>query len=406
MRDIRPISGAEAELFRARLARAFGWDEEAEEGGTERFLELFDLERTVAVFEDDDMIGTGAAFSLELTVPGRQTVPMGGTTVITVQPTHRRQGILREIMEYHLDEVGSRGEPIAGLWASESGIYGRFGYGPATFRHEVELDTGVVTLRESSPGRVTLVEADKAEPILRSVFERVQSEVPGMFVRTPAWWANRRMRDEPSDRGGKSARRYAVYEQGGSVDGYATYRQKGEWRDFVAQGEIEVNELIAATPEAHRALWGYLTNIDLFTKLQWWNVPVDDPLPFEITDPRRVRRRLSDAMWVRIMDVPRALQARSYEYDASLTLELDDGFRPDLSGSYRLDVSSGEANCEKIDGKGDLLLDIDVLGHLYLGGGNAIAMARAGRIEGSSESVSLLHRLFRCDRAPWCPEVF
>lgn len=407
MWEVRAINEDEADLFEDRLARAFGGDGFDDDEGRRRFLELFELDRSVAVFDGDDIIGTGGAFSLELTVPGGNAVPFGGTTIITVQPTHRRRGVLRRLMGYHLDEVASRGEPLAGLWASESSIYGRFGYGPATYRHEVRMESPTVTPRGPEPkGRVHLIEQDEAEPILRSVYERHRPRLAGMLSRSDTWWRLRRMRDDESTRGGKSARRYAVYEENGSIDGYATYRQKGEWDGFIATGEIDVNELIAVTPSAHRALWGLLTNIDLFPKVEWWNAPVDDPLPEQITDPRRVKRQLVDALWVRLMDVPAALEARSYESDGSLKMQIEDVFRPSTSGTYRLEVSDGEVRCERVDDAPDVSCDIDVIGHLYLGGGNARTMSVAGRLVGDPEAVGLMHRMFGTDRAPWCPEVF
>lgn len=407
MWEIRAIREDEADLFRARLSRAFGADLDDDDGSRERFLELFELDRTVAAFDRGDIIGTGGALSFDLTVPGGAVVPMAGTTVVTVQPTHRRRGVLREMMSYHLEEVAAHGEPLAGLWASESSIYGRFGYGPATYLHEMKLETASVAMRDPEPeGRVRLIDQDEAGPVLRSVYERIRPDVAGMLTRSDAWWAHRRMRDDESVRDGKSARRYAVYEKNGSTLGYATYRQNREWSESAPEGEVLVSEVITATPEAHRALWGFLSNIDLFTKLEWWNAPIDDPLPFEITDPRRVRRRLLDALWIRLMDLPRSLEARSYEEDGSLTLEVEDGFLPDASGTYRLEVSDGEASCVPSDSPADISCETDVLGHLYLGGGDALGMARAGRIRGEPDAVRALHRMFRTDRAPWCPEVF
>ncbi|RPI24563.1 MAG: GNAT family N-acetyltransferase, partial [Actinobacteria bacterium] len=395
------------DLFRQRLSRGFGGDGPTDEGASQRFRDLLDLDRTFAAFDGGDIVGTGAAFTFDVTVPGGNPVAMGGTTMVSVQPTHRRQGVLRAMMAHHLDEVAERGEPIAGLWASESSIYGRFGFGAATFRHEVNLDTAAITLRKPEPpGRVRLVDHDDAEPILRALYERMRTVRPGMLSRSDHWWTHRRMRDDESVREDKSARRYAVYEEDGSAHGYATYRQKEEWEGFFASGEVDVIEAIAVTPEAHRGLWQFLTNIDLFTKVEWWNAPVDDPLPFEVTDPRRVQRRLWDAMWVRVMDVPAALEARSYETDGALTLRVEDAFRPATSGTYRLEVAGGEAACRRSDGEGEVTLGIDVLGHLYLGGGSAGAMAAAGRVAGSSEAVTRLHRIFRTDAAPWCPEVF
>lgn len=135
-------------------------------------------------------------------------------------------------------------------------------------------------------------------------------------------------------------------------------------------------------------------------------MPIDDPLAVKVTDARRVRRALSDALWIRLMDVPVALNARSYEFDGVVTFEVHDATRADNTGTYRLECRDGLASCERVDVVADLVFDTSVLGHLYLGGGDAMAMVAAGRIEGERESVRTLNRLFRSDQPPWCPEVF
>lgn len=407
MYEIRTITADDAELFRTRVSQGFGDDADADEAAVERFAAIFENDRTLAAFDGDDIIGTGAGFSLGLTVPGGSEVPMGGTTVITVQPTHRRRGVLRSLMERHLDDVTDHGEPLAGLWASESSIYGRFGYGPATFRYAATIDTRAIDPRGAdASGTIRRIEPDKAEQIVRPVYEQARSERAGMLTRSDPWWTHRLIADPESWRGGKSARRYVVYEENGSVTGYAVYRQKGKWDDFLANGEVDVIEIIANTAAAHGALWAFLSNIDLFPNLEWWNLPVDDPLPLKIADSRRIVRKLVDGLWVRVMDVPVALEARTYHSDGVVTFDIEDATRRRASGTYRLEVTDGVGHCEVVTGDADLGLEIDVLGSLYLGGGNALGMAAAGRIEGDPGAIRLLHRLFRTDTAPWCPEVF
>jgi predicted acetyltransferase len=407
MWDVRAVTEDEIDLFRARLSRAFGGDADEDDGARDRFLEIFEIDRTFAAFDDGDIIGTGGAFSFDLTVPGGRSVGMGGTTIVTVQPTHRRRGVLTAMMEHHLHEVASKGESVAGLWASESSIYGRFGYGRATFRCEIEMDARAVAMRGPDPlGRVRLVDAEEAEAAMRNVYEQARMDRAGMLSRTDSWWRLRRMRDDESTRGGKSARRYAIYEQNGQPLGYATYRQKEKWEDF-PEGEVHVIEVITITNAAHRGLWGFLTNIDLFPTVEWWNSPIDDPLPFHVTDPRRVEREITDSLWVRLLDIPVALESRLYEQDGTLVIGVDDPFRPDNTGRYRLTVEGGEAKCQKEDGaEPDIACGVDVMGHLYLGGGDAYGMAHAGQIRGRDDAVRTVHRIFRTDRAPWCPEVF
>jgi len=405
MWEIRTITDEEVDLYRARIDLGFGQDPSGDEDARRRFTDVFENDRMFAAFDGGDIIGTGGALSFGLTVPGGATVPMGGTTVVTVQPTHRRQGVLRALMQAHLDEVADRGEPIAGLWASESSIYGRFGFGPATYRQRVTMGTRGISMRSTEPtGQVRLLDVEEAKPLVREVYEQIRPKVAGMLTRSDGWWHARHLHEREG--GGSSKRRFAVCFNGESVGGYVAYRQKGKWEDFIAQGEIEVSELMAITPEAHRALWSYLINIDLFTELEWWNVAVDDPLPEIVTDPRRVVRTLVDGMWLRLLDIPAALMAREYESDGAIVLRVEDFTRPANSGTYRLEVVEGAADCSATSDEPHVTCDVDVLGHLYLGGGNAFAMAAANRLLGPPTAVTSLHRLFRTDRAPWCPEVF
>ncbi|MGD2101146.1 MAG: GNAT family N-acetyltransferase [Acidimicrobiia bacterium] len=408
MWDIRTITEADADLYRDRISRGFGRDGDSDEASRERFAAIFEHDRTLAAFDEGDIVGTCAALSLDVTTPGGGEVPMGGTTIVTVQPTHRRRGILRALMERHLDEIADRGEPLAGLWASEGSIYGRFGYAPATFRYRAELDAGSLELTGDRPeGVVTLTEASHAEKTVRELYEKARPARAGMLSRSDNWWSHRLLADPESWRGGKTALRYALIREQGEPTGYATFRQNSVWDDFVSRGEVHVTEMITTTPGARRGLWEFLTNIDLFPVVEWWNMPVDDPLAAGVTSSRVVRRTLSDALWLRVMDVVAALEARSYEVDGDVSFEVYDESRPDVAGAYRLVVTGGRAECRRIErGDADIAFDIDVLGHLYLGGGNALVMADAGRITGDRSAVTRLHRVFRSDVAPWCPEVF
>lgn len=409
MWEIRTLPAEDVDLFRSRIARGFGQDWDLnDEAARERFQAIFEYDRMFAVYDHGDIVGTGGAFTFGLTVPGGLEVPMGGTTIITVQPTHRRQGVLRQLIERHLDEVADRGEPLAALWASESSIYGRFGYGQATFRHITKIDAAAIEFRAppADSTRLRLVEPDEAAEVLPPIYESVRSERSGMLTRSDDWWAHRRLADPESARGGKSAHRYLTCEVDGEATGYAVYRQDPKWDDFIADGEVIVVEVIARESSSHRAIWSFLTNIDLFPRVSWWNMPIDDPLPAMVTDDRRVRRTLSDAMWVRLMDVIDALEARTYESDGLIVFAVEDTNRPENSGTYRLEVADGRAQVTETTGPADVSLDVDVLGHLYLGGGDAHVMASAGRISGGPAAVSTLHRLLHTDGAPWCPEVF
>lgn len=408
MLDIRTITADDADLFRKRVSRGFGDDAETTDDARARFDAIFEIDRTLAAFDGDDIVGTIAGFSLGVTVPGGEKVPMGGTTVVTVQPTHRRRGILRALMAAHLDDVAAHGEPLAGLWASEGSIYGRFGYGPATFRHSLTVDTRTLEFRVPRPeGSTRLVEPDEAGPEERRIYEEIRSRRAGFLTRSDAWWNHRLLADPETWRNGMSEQRHLLYEDGsGAVTGFARYRQKSSWENFVADGTIDVIEVMALSNEARRGIWHLLTGIDLYTTVEAWNLPVDDPLPFEVSDRRRISQRVGDGLWLRLMDVPTALEARTFDVEASVVFEVTDPAGLKATSVYRLDVGGGDVGCEEVDERPEISLDADLLGSLYLGGGDALAMASAGLIVGDEAAVIRLHRLMRTDQAPWCPDVF
>lgn len=401
----RPIREDESVPFREAIALGFGEDLNDEEFPPE-WLESIPLDRTIAAFDGDLIVGTLAGFPFDVTVPGGNQIPMAGTTVVTVAATHRRQGVLTSMMRDHVDDGVSRGEPLMGLWASESLIYGRYGFGVASEHEEIEMDRTRVSV-EGDAGSVRMVTAEEAVGVMPPLYDVERSRRPGMLSRTRQWWDVHVFFDPSVSRRGFSAQRYIVHETDGQIDGYAIFRQKSDWETGFPTGKIRVREIIANSPSAHTGIWRFVTSIDLFPQVVFWNLPVDDPLRWKVPDHRRIVRKRWDALYLRILDVVQALESRTYTTDGHLRFSVEDPFKPDLGGSFALDVTDGNASCRRIDET-----DIDVglstveLAGLYLGGGNALAMSRAGLVRGDADSITLLARMFRGDVAPWCEEVF
>jgi predicted acetyltransferase len=404
---IRPVTTDEYPAFVTAFMEGFSSDLQADDQ-PEHFRHTLPPERTLAAFDGDTIVGTFGGFDLELTVPGG-TVKMEGTTVVTVFPTHRRMGLLNAMMSDHLDNAVANGYPVAGLWASESGIYGRHGYGIATYAVTRSMDGSLVRFRDDIHiDRVRRITREQASDVLPSVFDRVLSVTPGMFARNDAWWTHEALLDEDWMKRGRTAKRIVVHDGASGADGYVVYRQKGdEADDGHANGEVSVIELIAATPRAKASLWSYIANIDGCPKVKLWNVAVDDDVMMMVREPRRIRATgIYDALWIRVLDVEVALSCRTYEEDGTFVFSIVDSYRPGTDGSYRLAVSDGVGTCERTNSLAGLDLDVDVLGALYLGGADARAYARAGRIRGSQDDVDRLARMFRTVKAPWCDQVF
>jgi predicted acetyltransferase len=404
--EIRTPALDEVRRFLDTGVKAFSEELRAEDA--ERDERVLDRERMFAAYDGEAMVGTAADFELTLTVPGGE-LPAAGVTLVGVLPTHRRRGILNQLMRAELDAIVARGEPLAILWASEEPIYGRYGYGMATLRASIEAERDRMRFRGDPPpvGQMRLVDEDEAARVLPPIYDRVRRETPGMFARSEEWWRSYRLPDPEHNRGGAGPRYFAVLEVDGVDEAYARYRVKDEWKDGVSVSSLRVTEAIAASPLADRELWRYLFGVDLVHKVEAWQVPVDHPLFLLATEPRRLRLRASDGLWLRIVEVEAALAGRSYANDEEIALELADAFLPANAGVWRLEVSGGQAQVTRVDVEPELRLDVADLGAAYLGGFTFAQLARAGRVEELAEgAVERADALFRTSRAPWCPEVF
>ncbi len=404
--DVRFIHEDDVPAFRTAVVRAFGDDYKPDPQLDARFEASFDLDHSIGAFDGDQLVGTFSSFDLDLNVPGG-SVPMAGTTVVSVMPTHRRRGLLRQMMRLHLQQALDRGQPIAGLWATEFGIYGQFGYGHANTVREVRFDSRLGAVPGPEPGvSLRMVEAEEGGQIARSIFPTAVVETPGTFDRPEWWWKHRVLLDHAAFRGRMSEQRWVVAESNGIPVGYALYRVKLEWESSGPNGKLEITEVLATTDAAYRALWYHLSHVDLFPNVSHWNLPEDSVLPWIISDPRQLNHASSDALWVRVVDIPNALGTRSYTSDGAVVIGVEDLFMPQLGGTFELRVTDGRASVERTGATPDLFCDTSVLGSLYLGHRRASQLRRAGRITGDQAAVETFDRLLSWPVASWTQEIF
>ncbi|KUI26577.1 hypothetical protein AU196_02915 [Mycobacterium sp. IS-1742] len=349
---------------------------------------LIPEDAALVMADGSDVVGQAFYVDLQLTVPGGAVLPVAGITWVSVAPTHRRRGVLRSMFTALHDRIAAAGHPIAGLTASEGGIYGRFGYGPATTVNEWSVDRRTAQFRSDTPdpGGVRIVTPAEHRDDFAAVYDRWRIATPGGLVRPPAMWDDL-LADRDDDRAGGSALFAFLH-----ADGYVLYRVHG-----AGPRHIRVVELTAATAAAHAALWRALCGLDLMERIDVATHPAD-PLPYLLTDARRVRTTaVADDLWLRLMDIPAALAARTYDRDLSAVLEVRDGFRCD-GGRFALEIRDGRAVCAPTDNAPDVVLDIDVLGSLYLGGHRASAFAAANRLHSDdSDLVARIDRAFATD---------
>ncbi len=384
------------------MGLAFGFDPPEDE----HFLQLLPLERTVIGFDGPTMVSSAAAFSLEMAIPGG-TARCGGTTIVSVIPTHRRQGILNGMMRAHLDEVSSQGEPIAALWASDSAIYGRYGFGQASVHYDVKVKRDHVGFRNSAavPAPVHLVDAVEAQSFLPRFYAGMWATTPGFFARSPVWWEHRVLADPEARRGGATSYRVGVVEGRDGIDGYVQYRAKSDWDEGHGAGTITIKDLFGTTPESWAGLWSYILNHDLVAEVTAPRRSIQDPLFDLLAGVRRAKAQRFDNLWVRIMDVPEALEARSYSAPVDVVLEVHDPMG-DIEGRYRLVATPDGAECKRTDAEPAITLDAEALSAIYMGRSHLRAMSRSGRVVGEPSSLAAADAAFTWDPQPWCPEVF
>jgi len=406
--ELRPIDLTELPGFYRTLTETFG--EDPRDDDRDRLATVFEPERSLAAFDGDQIVGTAGIYTRDMTLPGGPR-PVAGVTVVSVAPTHRRRGLLTEMMRRQLTELHEQQrEPVAALWASEGGIYGRFGYGVAARQVAQVGRKDEMRLRPGTPlgsGRVVLATPEAARPHEIAVYEQVRPATVGFLARDERWW-DRAFDDRERIRDGATSRRHALHrEQDGSVTGYATYRLKDEWTPTQNDSEVRVLDVVTTTPEAYATLFSFLASIDLHPKLVRWRAPLDDPLQHMLLDVRALRTDVYDSLWIRLADVSRALAERRYSVPVDVVLEVGDEFCPWNAGRWRLSGDGSGARCERSGDPADLVLAATDLGAAFLGGPTLASLGAAGRVtERTRGALAAASRAFAGDRQPWCPEVF
>ena len=323
--EIRTCTAADWPGFLDTMTSAFGLPMTDE--GLAQWEPLIDHAKMLVATDQqagrETVVGTGGWVPFDMTVPGGE-IPIAGVTMVTVRPTHRRRGILRGLMTSSVDDLHAQGIAVAVLWASESVIYQRFGYGIATLRGRIEIDRGHgAFLGHPAPvGSTRLVDRAEALELFPDIYERARRSIPGSFKRTPVWWNLRAQPEHMLGGWGRGAFFRMVLEIDGRPEGYAFYWMEPKWERGLPNGSLDVLEAIGTSPVATREVWRYLLNVDLITRVETYRLCRDHPLFLMLEDPRQLRMLVNDATWLRIVDVEAALAARRYATEGTLTFEL------------------------------------------------------------------------------------
>lgn len=395
--DVRPLAEDEFrdsyELFLGSLHRAPASDERWTRSSTR-----YERGRVFGAFSEGELSGTALSMPGSLVVPGSAAVGAAEVTAAGVRADRTRRGLLTGLMRAQLHDLRRRGEPVAMLHASEAPIYPRFGYGMATRTRTVSLRRGQAVFRQDAPGggSVRLVDTATAEKLLPEIYWRIGSTRPGAISRSDAWWTTRLADGE----------RVAVHtDESGVDDGFAFYSASiNDYRFDDGECTLKVSDIQSADVSGAAQLWRFLLGIDLVTRVVAADRPLDEPLEWWLTDRRACRTsEVTDDLWVRLVDVEAALNARTYNEVGSVVIEVRDAFLPENTGNYRISPD-GVRRCEDVP---QLSLDVDVLGALYLGDASVSTLAVSNRIDvHDPEAVRVADQLFATSRIPWCGTGF
>lgn len=365
----------------------------------------FEPGRQLGVFDGAQLVGSGQILSRQITLPGLLVTPVAAVSGVGVAADHRRRGALGMIMRAQLHGLHEAGaEPFAALWASEGRIYGRYGYGLASQVATFDLFKGA----EFRPGvqlhadRIRELPRAEAMPLLETIYQKVAPSRIGWLTRGAAAWTEV-LADSEQDRDGMTALRFAVHSEG-----YAVYRTRGGRSERGPSGELAVVEVVAGTPQAYATLWHYLLNMDLVARITTGRLGYDEALLHLLAEPMSVVRNPRLGLWVRLVDLDRALPARRYSSPLDTVFEVTDAFCPWNAGRWRLHIdATGAAEVTATEAAPDIALDILELGAVFLGGTRLSTLASAGRVRELTEgAVTRASTAFLGEQEPSCTEVF
>ena len=408
--EIRSTTDQDLPVFLDTVHAEFGRFTETPTEGGGLWWSALEMDRGLLAFTADGRpVGTAAAYSFELTLPGGVIAPAAGVSAVGVLPSHRRQGVLSAMMRHQLTDLRARGELLAVLLATEDTIYQRFGYGAATYTRNLTLQrhraafahpraraTTDAPATSSDTGSVEVLRRAECGEVLEEVYDRYRRAQPGALGRPHRWWALGAGAPPVTP----TPRYVAVHRDGDGIpDGYASYSIDGE--------TLTVDETITTDDTVFTALAQFVLGHDLVTQCVFKHVPPDHPLRWQLADLDAAEVSNDGVwLWVRLLDVPRALIARGWFTDGELVLDVDDPFLEEHN-RYLLTVRGGKAGCVPTDREPDLTLDISDLASVYLGGTAPSTLVRAGHIRAHHQgAAALADALFRNERAPHCLHWF
>ncbi len=359
-----------------------------------------EIDRLLACVDGDRIVGCGGVDSFDMTLPGGAQVPIAGVGYVGTSPSHRRRGIYRKIMNRIHDDARDRGDIASTLWASQSNLYGRYGYGNSmpAYNWHIDMRHTAYAHAPAWSGEFLEPQRDEAIPLMSKAYDRARAVRPGMITRTPKRWEYEIHPVHTKDEF------FVIYVEGDDPLAYARYTiEKNPEDEF--RGTMHVVEAVAATDAAHAALWRYLLDLELVDDLKAHVRPIDDPLVWMLAEPRRLRRSLIDAVWLKFLNVPAMLEARSYPVEDSLVIRVVDA-GADTGNTWSLESGLDGGRCVTTAKSPDLVMSEGELAAIYMGAVECSMLANLRMVEVTPRKPDAAKRadaMFRTSPAGWNP---
>ncbi|WP_296139392.1 GNAT family N-acetyltransferase [uncultured Tessaracoccus sp.] len=358
---------------------------------------------------DSPEYALGADIPVATFMEWRGSLNVGGSLIdchqisdVTVRASHRRQGIARNLMTASLTQAKESGLAVAALTATEATIYGRFGFGAAIFKDQIELRVGSgFDLQVPVTGTCEYLSTDRLAEAATEVFRTFHATQTGSIDRNPPQMELRTGLIVKSSREANTKiRAIGHWDDDGTLDGYAT------WTSSDREDMIRVIDFVPTNQRASTAMWSFLASLDLVRRVRFNLARNDEHLPWAITDRRRyIVREHDDLLWLRPLDPARLLTARNYYADGDVRLRVVDKLGI-AEGTWDLHVRDGHATCEPTDAEPQVEIGVAALGSTVLGGVNIHAMSTVGNVTGEQPAIDELGILLRRRREPWCITPF
>lgn len=373
------------------------------------------LSRRVAVSLEQRIFGGAFAYDFQMSLPGGACVPVAGLAGVSVSPPFQGKGGLTAMMREHLQQCRAHGDAASVLMASESGLYGRFGYGVATEMAQWNLNSREFRLARDhiADGDVRLInEAQDAADTVALIYEQSVAMGSGALHRSSAWWKLVLACDKSSWIGAGAQFVAVHYNTSGVADGYALYAIDERSETATGHGRLSctcnVSELVALNANAEMALLSYLSSIAWVREVVWAVAPVNPVVRHFMADPRQLWQQARlDMMWLRPLNLPALFDQRLYARDGELVIDYHDPLFDDLSGYWKLVVRDGAGmlhkatSAEHRQSPRAVSLSSEVLGAIILGTSRIAELSSIGKITGSADSIRLFDQVMLTDKVPF-----